>query len=428
MKKLKIEIRELGPIKNVTIDLAPVMIFTGASSLGKSYTNFLVYYVFNLFSGSRLRNFIISKIGDESSINWNNFTFSFTEKELVEWMEGDVKSFFIYLLNYPDIPCNVNFCFEHGADRFTVKVKKSKVDINLADITPLSISINDKSITVLSRTDNILVSIARPIAKMIGKIIMDIDIKHSFLLPPGRASLLNESYTNQKNSSKTGMYDIFLSDFDFINFLYMQKSSMTHVVKEKGVDLSNAVEKIIDGTLVSDKDGLKLKIDEDVFVPLSATASSIKELSPLILWAQTGIMNGSSMCIEEPEAHAHPDMQYDIADLLAGCIMNGAFMQMTTHSDYLLARLNWLMKMHDMKNNEPEHFTQACVRCGANKELTLDKKLVKAYYFYKDLKTQCVCVEEQNVENGIPFTTFSKAVDKQLCWNEVFEDDKYEDL
>lgn len=52
MKKFRIHIEELGPIKNADITLAPVMIFTGASNLGKSYTNFLAYYIFNLFLGT----------------------------------------------------------------------------------------------------------------------------------------------------------------------------------------------------------------------------------------------------------------------------------------------------------------------------------------------------------------------------------------
>ena len=62
MKKLKIHIEELGPIRNADIELAPIMIFTGASNLGKSYTNFLAYYVFYLFSSNRLLEFFQTKV------------------------------------------------------------------------------------------------------------------------------------------------------------------------------------------------------------------------------------------------------------------------------------------------------------------------------------------------------------------------------
>lgn len=94
MKKFRIHIEELGPIKNADITLAPVMIFTGASNLGKSYTNFLAYYIFNLFSGDRLKDFIRTKVTEDMEAQ-KEFNFSFTIDELKLWMEEDVKKFFV---------------------------------------------------------------------------------------------------------------------------------------------------------------------------------------------------------------------------------------------------------------------------------------------------------------------------------------------
>ena len=98
MKKFRIHIEELGPIKDADITLAPVMIFTGASNLGKSYTNFLTYYIFNLLSGNRLKDFIRTKVTEDMEAQ-KEFNFSFTIDELKLWMEEDVKKFFVYLLN-----------------------------------------------------------------------------------------------------------------------------------------------------------------------------------------------------------------------------------------------------------------------------------------------------------------------------------------
>ncbi len=429
MKKLVIHIDELGPIRDASLELAPVMIFTGNSNLGKSYTNFLAYYVFYLFSGNRLSEFLRERIRDKDDDARHKFSFSFEKEELERWMEDDVRSFFIYLLNYPDVPCRVHFSFGDDTEHFTVTMKdEEKTKPAIPDFRPVSITTNGKRTMVLSKRDSILDAVVRPFAQQLGRILLGVDIIHAFLLPPGRASLLNESYTNQKNSSKTGMYDIFLSDFDFINFMNMRKKSLAHMRGGNSDCMTKIVEKAIDGILESSKDGMVLKIDGDTVVPLSAAASSIKELSPLVLWAQTGMMKGFSTCIEEPEAHAHPDMQYDIADLLSVCIMNGALMQMTTHSDYMLARLNWLMKMYDLKMKNPERFERVCKERGLNKEIALDKKFVSAYYFYKDDSTNTVKIERQDVSKGVPFTTFSKAVDKQIEWNEIFEDPEDEAL
>ena len=49
MNKVVIKINELGPVKNQEIELKPVLLFTGESSLGKSYVNFLAYYLFYVF-------------------------------------------------------------------------------------------------------------------------------------------------------------------------------------------------------------------------------------------------------------------------------------------------------------------------------------------------------------------------------------------
>lgn len=46
MKKVRIHISKLGPIVDQEIELAQLMLFTGDSNLGKSYTNFLCYYLF----------------------------------------------------------------------------------------------------------------------------------------------------------------------------------------------------------------------------------------------------------------------------------------------------------------------------------------------------------------------------------------------
>ena len=171
-----------------------------------------------------------------------------------------------------------------------------------------------------------------------------------------------------------------------------------------------------------------MKLDEQTEVPLSATASSIKELSPLLLWVQTGTIEEDSMCIEEPEAHAHPNMQYDIADLLAACMMKGTLMQITTHSDYLLARLNQLIRLHNLKQTDVNRFEAICTDKEIDKKLTLDKNLINSYYFYKDDVTHQVKIEKQKVDNGIPFTTFSNAVQEQIDWDETFNTQDDEDL
>ncbi|OUO17371.1 hypothetical protein B5F91_12295 [Bacteroides sp. An322] len=431
MKKLKIHIEELGPIRNADIELAPIMIFTGASNLGKSYTNFLAYYVFYLFSSNRLLEFFQTKVTERME-NGKSFSFSFNCKELTTWMETDARNFFIYLLNYPNVPCKVNFYFE-GNPTFNIQIKEAQNPrISFGEGSELqltSVTINGTTKNIFSNRNDILKDLTPFIATQVEMILLDTQIRHAYLLPPGRASLLNESFSIKKEVSNTGMYDIFLNDFDFINNWRMRENPA-----RKNNRLDNTInqisKRIIDGKLESNKDGITLKINgqEDQTVPISAAASSIKELSPLLLWAETGYIENDSLCIEEPEAHAHPEMQYKIADLLAACAMKGTFMQITTHSDYLLARLNQLIRLHTLKTQDSSNFEKLCNDNNINRELTLDKDLINAYYFQKDETSHQIIIRKLNTDKGIPFETFANAVQEQIDWNQIFDEQDDENL
>lgn len=424
MKEFRIHIEELGPIKDADITLAPVMIFTGASNLGKSYTNFLTYYIFNLFSGDRLKDFIRIKVTEDMEVQ-KEFDFSFTINELKAWMEEDVRRFFVYLLNYPDIPCRIQFYLEEDSEnKFTVKYSESTPDIvkevpKGLELTTVNINDEEYYIYVLQSKDKIQ-GICNLTSQYLCKKLLGRDINHAYLLPPGRASLLNESYSTQAQSSKIGMYDIFLKDFDLINNRRMKDMQKTN---RPATNTKMAkIRKMINGEVNNKKEGLTLKINEQTELPLSAAASSIRELSPVILWMQTDNLSKDSMCIEEPEAHAHPEMQYSIADLLASCINEGALMQITTHSDYFLARLNLLIKLDKVKRNNPEAFESFCKKNGWDSNLTLDGSQVEAYYFHSDNVGYTVKVERMNAKKGVPFSTFEKAVQDQIEWNDFLED------
>ena len=169
MKKLTIHIEELGPIRNANIELAQVMIFTGASNLGKSYTNFLAYYVFNLFSGDRLKEFIRAKLANEAEEK-NEFSFEFDTRELKLWMEKDVKNFFAYLLNYPDVPCKVHFDFEEKDTKFTIQISEKNRLIHFPDeFKPVSLSINGEKQNIIITRGGKVEAATRPIARFLGK-------------------------------------------------------------------------------------------------------------------------------------------------------------------------------------------------------------------------------------------------------------------
>jgi len=410
MKKIFIHIDKLGPIKNVDIELAQLMLFTGASNLGKSYTNFLVYYVFSTFANNRISKFISNKI--EGRINQSdNFNFVFKISELCIWMSDDVKSFFQNLLGYDSIPCEVIFKFETDSDILDVVYMKKDEEFEFDNekLYFSSVKINGNKRVFLADLFSPISIISNSIASFLSGELFGKQIEHAFLLPPGRASLLDNSYSVQKGASKVGMYDLFLRDYDILSGKLMLEEAK---IPDKQF-FESKISKLIGGELYTSKDGTVLKLKDGTSIPLSAAASSIKELSPILLWMKNRKIGTDSICIEEPEAHAHPEMQYNIADLLVACLNKGAFMQITTHSDYLLSRLNQLIELHKIRQSDELAFFQYCEKYKHTKSVVLDSNLIKAYYFYLDDNNQ-VKIKQQDLLEGIPFESFSFIVNKQV--------------
>ncbi len=409
MKKVRIHISKLGPIVDQEIELAQMMLFTGDSNLGKSYTNFLCYYLFNLSVSDRLNDFILARMqGYTDTVD--HFDFSLKTDDLRLWMEEDVKRFFGYLLAYPDIDCDVHFYFDETPIAITVSIQEHIIDNDESKSLSIHLEVNQKPmdlrITKALKISEILTWIKYFIIReLTGNVIIN-----SILMPPGRASLLSGSFTTQRGSSKMGLYEFFLTDNDMINFRALRSASL----KDDQQFFQSRIKKLIGGDLIFSKNGLELQLETGQSIPIEAAASSIKELAPILMWMKaTSAFQYESICIEEPEAHCHPMMQAQLGDLLVACLNKGSLLQITTHSDYLLKRLNELLRLRDLKDKNPDRFEEYCVKFQHSRNLILDHNKIKAYYFHYSPEEKCVKIELQNLSEGIPFDSFSKIIDEE---------------
>lgn len=404
MKKVVININELGPVKEQIIELKPVMLFTGESGLGKSYVNFLAYYLFYVFSSERMYDFLLEKIEADVN-NKKEFAFSLNTAEIIDWLQNDVKKFFIYLYNFDDFKCDVKFTFKGAED--VINVKYSQIENKKkSDFSVFLVDINGRQIRTITLKQHLDKTLCMVVCNQLCRDFLGVQTNRSYLLPPGRASLLTGDYTVQRGSSKLGLYDLFLRDNDRINSRAMWNKSYDGDDKKFFI---SQIHNLIKGDLLSEKDGLYLITEDQQRIPLGAAASSIKELTPLLQLLLGGVIDNTAICIEEPEAHLHPEMQISIADLLAACINKDVYMQITTHSDYFLQRINQLLKYGSIRAKNPQRYLTICDEHNHNKECYLDKKDVNAYYFSSENgKTK---IESLKIGNeGIPMSTFFNAV------------------
>lgn len=421
MNKVSIKINELGPVKNQEIELKPVMLFTGESSLGKSYVNFLAYYLFYVFSSERMFDFLLEKIGVDVN-DKKEFLFDLKSADLIDWMQKDVRKFFVYLYNFDDFRCDVRFGFEGVEDNFAIKYTRvdAKNDKDKEFLYAFNIEINGERIRSSAYyRQRFEEAIGRAISQQLCHSFLGIDIHRSFLLPPGRASLLTGDYTAQRGASKLGLYDLFLRDNDRINNLVLLNRLLGDKQNEFFV---SQIHNLIKGDLLMEKDNLYLVTEDHQRIPLGAAASSIKELTPLLQLILGGSISNTAICIEEPEAHLHPEMQISIVDLLSACINENAFMQITTHSDYFLQRVNQLLKYGCIKGLNPNRYQEICDETGHRPEHYLDRDNVGAYFFSSEngkTKIESLAIGKK----GIPMTTFFNAVGMLSKEDEALDDE-----
>ena len=151
-------------------------------------------------------------------------------------------------------------------------------------------------------------------------------LDHTFVLPPSRGAAMTENVIPVtdlfKKFDKDKMYIESAKEHPVENVSSIM--NLMHRVMEGRVDFSenNRYQYIMDGV-------------ESEAMPLTAAASSIRELASIQMLIDNIDVSKVAILFEEPEAHLHPAKQRLIADVLSCLSSCGTCMQITTHSDYL---------------------------------------------------------------------------------------------
>lgn len=397
MQDIKLVINEYGPLKNTELSFAPMMVFTGDSNLGKSYVNYLWYYFMASFTPLVLSEFISSKF----VFTEKKEEFSFKKDELRLWINKHAESFLQKLLNDNSLVCNVNFIFDLEEEEIRIKLKRNiqKSEERAEGYMSYKISIGENYSSVypafFGPDDSVVYSL--------GTYLQHALFNRSYkpvILPPARGSLVGENFSiKDRVSRSSGLYANFLQDYDFALRSVWGKDRDEQF-------FSARIKKLLGGELAT-KEGVQyLELTSGRMLPLSAAASSIRELGPLMFYLKNHYSINVSFCLEEPEAHLHPKMQVDVADMLAICLNRGYMFQITTHSDYMMQRINQLIKLGALKRDNKDVFEEYTQSKGLNKDTYLDKEMIKGYYFSRGADNAIQITELDITDNGLPMSTF----------------------
>ena len=404
LSDIKITINEFGPIRNAHITLAPMMIFTGNSNLGKSYVNYLVYYFFSSFTENKLGGLIRGKIKEEAQEQ----AFLLTEDDIRLWLNRNVQEFMCDFLGDSNLICDVNFVFRLEAPQLNIKCQQipvhGKSDPGSMDTSNYyRISVNDIPVRNVSSFLPLEETIALTIQDYLQTSLFGQQIAKSIILPPARGSFVGENFSfKERVAASAGMYRQFLRDYD--------QGMISIMGKQSDEFFRSRIKDLTGGELGAEKGNQYIPLPSGNKLSLTAAASSIKELSPLFFYLKNWSNLPLSICLEEPEAHLHPDMQIGIADLLAACLNKRMYIQLTTHSDYFLQRINQLLKIGYIRQHNEGLYTKMQQEQGLNQRYYINHDQVKAYYFRLNAQQQVEIVSLEITEKGIPMSTFFDTV------------------
>ena len=102
-----IEVKDFGPLHNVSFDIAPMTIFMGNSGLRKSYANYLLYYLISKFilTNNDLCDLLLPKVKEGKS------EFDIKLEEIEIWLHDGVQDYMRRFLGDSSLMCDVNFVF-----------------------------------------------------------------------------------------------------------------------------------------------------------------------------------------------------------------------------------------------------------------------------------------------------------------------------
>lgn len=417
MKCIKVRIDQLGRVRDSEILVSPLMVFSGESGLGKSYLALLCHYFFELLiNTSRLNHFFA-----DNNIDFNVLSKDFNDagtaleikkQDLEAWMAQDAILYLRYMLGYDGVSGNIKITLpETVPDVMTYTYKQELTGlVNEEDINTI-LSLGKLRFRIQEKTQ----FDESPFAFLLRFVMIDYIFENhqmldsTFVLPPSRGPILTEQIL-----PTTGMYAEFLNDMAGLNRTQPRPDTASDTVLR-------LFRNILEGE-VNKEETTYIYTINNTSMPVSAAAASIREIAPLQILAKKRDVSKCAILVEEPEAHLHPLKQRMMADIIGALSHSGAIIQITTHSDYFLRRLNELiMFAKAMKAvDDTDKLKALSEQVNIVEDTSIDESIVGAYLLQKQDDGTSIVVK-QDLSNGIPFAAFRKAILDNMNYQDILE-------
>ena len=377
-RQVRVKINRLGLIRDSEIILNRMMVFIGESGLGKSYAALLSNYLFELMmSIDRMNQFFSNSKRTFNEIR-NKFTsqsgtiFIISKYELIKWINNDAADYLRYMLNFNQMEVDVEFDIPALHDiEFTYNRQTEGNSDNTKNVLVISI---DKALNYSVRYDEEAQNEETCFSILLRFYLVQLllgnfrDLRQNYILPPSRGTVMTE-----KIEGNTGLYKTFVDDFRQIEVASPHPENVSE-------ELSKEVADILNGSVSKKSNMYYYNTNSGGEIPVSSAAASVRELAPLTMFINRYDISLSSILMEEPEAHLHSIKQRMMGDIMSLMLANGAIIQITTHSENLLQRLQELLQLGYLKDHcSPDKFAEICEKVDTNTKTFLLPGAVSGY-------------------------------------------------
>lgn len=407
MKSISITINKLGMLRNAgTVKLNNLMIFSGESGLGKSYVAILCHYFFDvLLDVTRFNSFF-----NESGFNYNvmrptfrneGIALTFNKMDLEKWLAKDAIRYVEYMINNPQMDADIEVKLPDVIDtNITISYSEEVIGLVNKEETYLKLTLDKISLRIKDDDFHDESPFALLVRYYLIKMLFGdpFNLVENFVFPPSRGPILTEDM-----QPITGMYSEFKK--------CLNKLKRTQRDGDDGNVNRSLFRDILNGEVTYKENNYFYRTGETE-MPISAAAASIRELASIEQMVKKTDLSAVSVLIEEPEAHLHPMKQRMMADVTAAMLKAGAYMQITTHSDYYLRRINELLLLGKLLRR---HDYEVIVKTlNLSPSIAIDADKITAYLLQRRKDDDSAEIIEQSLENGIPFSSFHNALKESL--------------
>lgn len=406
MNDIHIRIKQLGRVRDTEITLSPFMVFSGESGLGKSYLALLCHYFFEvMINVSRLNHYFLDKGIEYNALsrkfNDSGDALRITKSDLEKWMAKDSVLYLQYMLGRETLEGTIEISLPQSfPNTLTYTYKKELTGlVNAEDINTI-LSLENLNFRIQENTQ----FDESPFSLLLRLLLVQYvfgsfqKLDSTFVLPPSRGPVLTEQIL-----PNTGMYTEFLNDMADLNRIKPRPDVVSATIQ-------NLFGQIQEGE-VRKKEGNYIYTTDGTSMPVSAAAASIREIAPLQILAKKRNVSRCSILVEEPEAHLHPLKQRMMADIMGALCNEGAYLQITTHSDYFLRRLNELILFAraNKTGKKQEELAKLAKEMRILPNTEIDETIVRAYLLTRQPDGTSKAIK-QDISEGVPFSAFTDAI------------------